>query len=223
MDDDKRHDMGFGERHDLDGHDHENEDRREGGLEFNKIESREREPERHVELEREGKRNSWVVPVLALLALAVAGLGLFSSTMMRRDGTPNAPTRITRRVVPPAGQSPTKRVPGLNETDMRDLNTSISKAREATRDGDWATARRETTRLGSLWARFKPRATGMRPAIDTASFDAIYARLKANVNLRDKDMTLRDLGRLNELVKDLNNRSRSQKSTPNRVQNRMLP
>ncbi|HBG44867.1 MAG TPA: hypothetical protein DDX03_10275 [Firmicutes bacterium] len=217
MDEEKR----LGEHLEMHGHDHENEDRHEDGLEFQKIESREREPERHVELEREGKRNSWIVPVLALLALAVAGLGLFSSTMTRRNGSPNTPTRITRRVIPE--QSPTKRVPGISETDIKDLNTSISKAREATRDGDWATARRETTRLGSLWARFKPRATGMRPAIDTASFDAIYARLKANVNLRDKDMTLRDLTRLDRLIKDLNNRSRSQNSTPNRIQNRMLP
>lgn len=221
MDEDKRHDMGIGEHHELNGHEHDhgNDDRHEDGLEFHKIESRERVPERHVELEREGKRNSWVVPVLALLALAVAGLGLFSNTLTRRPGTPNTPTRITRRVIPPAGQSPTKRVPGLTETDMKDLKTSISKAREATRDGDWATARRETTRLGSLWARFKPRAVGMRPAIDTASFDAIYARLKANVNLRDKEMTIRDLARLDTLIKDLNNRSRSQ----NQTQNRMLP
>lgn len=218
MDEDKRHDMGIGEPSGRE-HDHGDGERHEDDLEYHKIESREREPERHVELEREGKRNSWVVPVLALLALAVAGLGLFSSTLTRRPGSPNTPTRVTRRVIPPTGSSPTKRVPGLSETDMRDLNTSISKAAEATRDGDWATARRETTRLGSLWARFKPRATGMRPAIDTASFDAIYARLKANVNLRDKDMTLRDLARLDDLIKNLNNRSRSQ----NQTQNRMLP
>ena len=211
MDEDKRPDMGMDERHDQSGLDRNygNGDRLKDSLELQRTESRERESERHVELEREGKRNSWVIPVLALLALAVAGLGLFSNTIMRRDGTPNAPTRISRRIVPQTRPSPTKQVPGISETDMKDLSASIRKAREATRDGDWATARRETTRLGSLWARFKPRATGMKPAVDTASFDATYARLKANVNLRDKDMTLKDLAKLEKLIKDMNNRSGS--------------
>lgn len=164
-------------------------------------ESGERRP---VEIEREDRserRSSWVIPLLAALALTIAGLAIWGP-MTRRGPAPfsPAPTRISRRVVPPARNMPTKRIPGVSATSARDLNRSLSRAETAVRRNDWAMAQRETTRLGALWARLKPQASGLRPAVDAASFDATYAKLKTNVTMKNKDMTMRDLRRLRTLL-----------------------
>lgn len=161
------------------------------------IERDDREKEHHDE-----RRSSWVIPLLAALALTIAGLALWGP-MTRRNNAPfsPAPTRITRRTVPPVRNMPTKRLPGASATSVRELQQSIDRARAAVRRDDWATAQRETTRLGAMWARFKPRATGLRPAIDAASFDATYAKLKTDVTMKNKAMTTSDLQRLSTLLR----------------------
>lgn len=168
--------------------------------------------ERPVELEREEHHSrSYAIPLLAALVVGAAALALTLGPMTRRTPAPYAPerTRIERTVPRPGTRTPAPiaPTPGTGpsapsaRTDAREMQRTVGRATMAVQRNDFTLARREVTRLETMFSRMRAGGTRAMPAADVAALQGTLARVRANVDARNKKMSLDSLRRMDTILR----------------------
>lgn len=105
---------------------------------------------------------------------------------------PATTPRLTNRTRP----APSKRIKGLSGISERSLLDRITRIEQAALRGNWGIANRNTNTLGLEMARFRPTRPGGKTLREIGSFDAIYAKLQADVRMKNRTAVFRDTRRL---------------------------
>lgn len=151
----------------------------------------------------------WLIISILVLSVAAGGCNLFPNNNTRP--APVRPRNIlnqrTVRMTPSPAPvtpnpnnrmrtAPSKRLRGLSSISEKNLLDRITRIEQAVLRGNWPIANKNTNTLGLEMTRFRPARSGGKTLREIGNFDAIYAKLQADVRLRNRTAVLRDTRRL---------------------------